>query len=206
MKIFIDVNVFIDVMTKRSGWTESLRVLNLARKSQEIESWTSALTLPLLYFFRRRVADETTARADAQAILKGLHLVGLSQTILEHALGSAGPDFEDNIQIASAESIFANHLITRNKGTLIPGRSPCLIRTSGSSYKKSPHSKPSSRDLPVLPLPSPHRSTRSALASTFGGIVRPICLAALRLMISSNFIGCSTGRSAGLAPFRILST
>ena len=115
MKIFIDVNVFIDVMTKRSGWTESLRVLNLARKSQEIESWTSALTLPLLYFFRRRVAEETTARADAQAILKGLHLEPLSQTILDHALASAGPDFEDNIQLASAESISADHLITRNK-------------------------------------------------------------------------------------------
>ena len=97
MKIFIDVNVFIDVMTKRSGWTESLRVLNLARRSQEIESGTSALTLPLLYFFRRRVVDETTARADAQAILKGLHLEPLSQTILDRALASAGRDFEDNI-------------------------------------------------------------------------------------------------------------
>jgi len=115
LKIFIDVNVFIDVMTKRNGWAESLRVLNLARKSQEIESWTSALTLPLLYFFRRRVADESTARVDAQAILKGLKLVPMNQTIIDHALASAGPDFEDNIQIASAESISANHLITRNK-------------------------------------------------------------------------------------------
>ena len=48
--------------------------------------------------------------------------------------------------------------------------------------------------------------TLSARASTFGGIVRPICLAAFRLMMNSNFIGCSTGRSAGFAPFRILST
>ena len=102
-------------MTKRSGWTESLRVLNLARRSQDIESWTSALTLPLLYFFRRRVADETTARADSQAILKEINLIELSQTILDRALGSAGPDFEDNIQLASAESIFVTHLITRNK-------------------------------------------------------------------------------------------
>jgi hypothetical protein len=115
LKIFIDVNVFIDVMTKRSGWTESLRVLNLARGSQELESWTSALTLPLLYFFRRRVVDETTARADAQAILKRVHLVVLSQTILDHALAAGGPDFEDNIQLASAESISVNHLITRNR-------------------------------------------------------------------------------------------
>jgi predicted nucleic acid-binding protein len=120
LKIFIDVNVFIDVMTKRSGWTESLRVLNLARRSQELESWTSALTLPLLYFFRRRVAGETTARADAQAILKGIHLVPMSQTILDHALASAGQDFEDNIQLGSAESISVNHLITRNKQDFEP--------------------------------------------------------------------------------------
>jgi hypothetical protein len=33
--------------------------------------------------------------------------------------------------------------------------------------------------------------TRSALASTFGGIVRPICLAAFRLMTSLNLVDCS---------------
>jgi predicted nucleic acid-binding protein len=114
LKIFIDVNVFIDVMTKRSGWSESLRVLNLARQSREIESWSSALTLPLIYFFRRRVVDEKTARADAQAALKGLQLVPLSPIILDRALASPGTDFEDNIQLASAESISVNHLITRN--------------------------------------------------------------------------------------------
>jgi len=102
-------------MTKRRGWAESLRVLNLARACEEIDGSTSALTLPLLYFFRRRVVDEATARADGQAILKRLQLVPLSQTLLDRALASAGPDFEDNIQNASAESISANHLVTRNK-------------------------------------------------------------------------------------------
>jgi Amidohydrolase len=40
--------------------------------------------------------------------------------------------------------------------------------------------------------------TLSALASTLDGIVRPICLAAFRLTMNSNFVGCSTGKSAGL--------
>ncbi len=52
--------------------------------------------------------------------------------------------------------------------------------------------------------PKCHLMTLSARASTFGGIVRPICFAVFKLMTSSNFVGCSTGRSAGLAPFRIL--
>ena len=51
-----------------------------------------------------------------------------------------------------------------------------------------------------------YRITRSARASTFCGIVRPICLAVFRLMTNSNLVGCSTGKSAGLNPLRILST
>jgi hypothetical protein len=50
-----------------------------------------------------------------------------------------------------------------------------------------------------------HLITLSARANTFGGIVRPICFAVFRLITSSNFVGCSTGMSAGFAPLRILS-
>jgi hypothetical protein len=34
-------------------------------------------------------------------------------------------------------------------------------------------------------------------------MVNPNAVAVLRLMTSSNFVGCSTGRSAGFAPLRI---
>ena len=54
--------------------------------------------------------------------------------------------------------------------------------------------------------PSSHLITLSARYSNDCGIVSPICFAVLRLITSSNFVGCSTGKSAGLAPFRILST
>src|SRR5262249_47791328 len=58
----------------------------------------------------------------------------------------------------------------------------------------------------LTPFASFHLISLFARASSSGGIVRPICFAVLRLITSSNFVGCSTGRSAGLAPFRILST
>jgi hypothetical protein len=61
-------------------------------------------------------------------------------------------------------------------------------------------------DSPYSSRLTPHRITLSALANTFGGIVNPICFAAFRLITSSNFVGCSMGRSAGFAPLRILST
>src|SRR5262245_25614498 len=46
----------------------------------------------------------------------------------------------------------------------------------------------------------------SARRSSVCGIVRPIAFAVARLMNSSYCVGDSTGRVAGLAPRRILST
>src|SRR4029450_11464718 len=48
--------------------------------------------------------------------------------------------------------------------------------------------------------------TWSARSRIDCGMVSPRALAVFRLMISSNLVGCSMGRSPGFAPFRILST
>ena len=51
-----------------------------------------------------------------------------------------------------------------------------------------------------------HSTTRSARSRSDCGIVSPSTFAVFPLMTSSNVVGCSTGRSRGLAPLRILST
>jgi hypothetical protein len=51
-----------------------------------------------------------------------------------------------------------------------------------------------------------HSMTSSARASTEGGTSILSAFAVLRLMYSSNFVGCSTGNSPGFAPLRSLST
>src|SRR5262245_18772874 len=57
-----------------------------------------------------------------------------------------------------------------------------------------------------LPTPVAHSITSSARASSVGGTSRPSALAVLRLITNSYLVGCCTGRSAGLALFRTLST
>ena len=58
-----------------------------------------------------------------------------------------------------------------------------------------------------VPATAAHYSiTSSARTSNDGGTVRPSALAVFRLITSSNLVGCSTGRSEGLVPLRILST
>jgi hypothetical protein len=48
--------------------------------------------------------------------------------------------------------------------------------------------------------------TSSARASNEGGTVSPMTLAVLRLITSSNFTGCSMGKSAGFSPLRTFCT
>jgi hypothetical protein len=54
-------------------------------------------------------------------------------------------------------------------------------------------------------LASPHSITSSARTSSVGGMSRPIALAVLRLITSSNLLGRSMGSSPALAPLRIRS-
>jgi len=48
--------------------------------------------------------------------------------------------------------------------------------------------------------------TSSARASSCGGTVRPSAFAVFRLMVSSNLVGCITGKSAGFSPLRMRLT
>ena len=126
MKILVDVNLFIDVITKRANWDRSLQVLNLARKADEIEGWISVLTFPLIYLFRLRVVDEPQARTDTQAAVKGFQIIPLTQEIIDKAVASSLPDFEDNIQLISAETVGVDHLLTRNKRDFVSASLPIL--------------------------------------------------------------------------------
>src|SRR5262249_46770356 len=55
-------------------------------------------------------------------------------------------------------------------------------------------------------LAPPHSITSSARASSVAGTSSPSACAVIKLTTSSNFVGCSTGISLGLAPRSILST
>ena len=82
------------------------------------------------------------------------------------------------------------------RATHLGGR--CLI--TGLRLAGSGQPNPS-----LLPAHS-HSITSSARARRVGGMVRPSACAVLRLIASSYLEACSTGKSAGLAPFRIRST
>src|SRR5215831_16376033 len=92
--------------------------------------------------------------------------------------------------------------VTRVAGLLYLRLLSKLLRCR--DFLPSANSRP--EHLQQNPCEGDYSMTSSARASNVGGIVRPSALAVLRLMASSNVVGCCTGRSAGLAPVKILCT
>ena len=60
------------------------------------------------------------------------------------------------------------------------------------------------RYVPKAEVGQLHSMTLSARVSNVAGTSMPSDLAVCRLMTSSNLVDCTTGKSAGLAPLRIL--
>jgi predicted nucleic acid-binding protein len=114
MKILVDVNVFEDVFRLRHGWEASLTVLNEVRNTQ-VTGYVSALTPPILYFFRRSTRGEKAARQAVQKILQGFAVVSLTGDAIERAYATVLPDFEDALQLEAAKAANVEAVVTRNK-------------------------------------------------------------------------------------------
>src|SRR5258708_524464 len=114
MKILIDVNVFEDVFRQRQGWEASLAVLNCVRSGQA-SGCVSALTPPILYFFRRRSRGEKAARQAVQRILQNCTVVPLTGEAIAQAYTATLPDFEDVLQLEAAKAARVDIIVTRNK-------------------------------------------------------------------------------------------
>src|SRR5262249_13041171 len=123
---------------------------------------------------------------------------------------------------------FRPAILDRDRPTLDPAEFMQSLRKSGDPFAggrtRALTRKPDSPKLPGLLrthrerprgraaeqrnelAATDHSITSSAWASNDGGTLRPSACAVIRLMTSSNLVGCSTGKSPGLAPRRILST
>src|SRR5262245_56651912 len=109
---------------------------------------------------------------------------------------------QSKIRRRPVDRFYARHFNLRQERCRSFGR-PHRRRLLRMCCKRPCRSHASEQADEVAP---PHSITSSARASSVGGISRPMAFAALRLIVSSNFVGCSIGRSAGLAPCKIRLT
>ncbi len=122
----VDINIFVDISEERLGWIESFQVVNGVWE-ENYEGYVSALTVPILYFRRKRVRrNEKEARNDVWKMIDKFKIVAMNAEILEKAKNdSKFNDFEDAIQYYSAKPK-CDAIITRNKKDF-PHRDPEVL-------------------------------------------------------------------------------
>lgn len=126
MKVFFDTNVLLDVLLRREPFlTDSRRVWSLAERGKAV-GMLSVLTLPSIYYLARKAADHSAALAMIRLIRGTFSLVPFDQGILDQALASDFPDFEDAIQYFSARKAEADCILTRDAGHFASASIPVL--------------------------------------------------------------------------------
>jgi len=126
MRIFVDTNLLLDVLAKREPfYIAAARVWTLA-ETGACEALVSAISFNNVFYIVRKARDATAARRALVLLRDVFASVAPDQRILNQAIDSEIPDFEDAIQLYSALHARADYLLTRNVGDFPAGILPIL--------------------------------------------------------------------------------
>jgi predicted nucleic acid-binding protein len=114
VKLFLDINVILDVLANREPWVEdSAAVLSLL-ETDEFEGVAAAHTITTLFYLAARHLGRRQATARLLDLLGLVSVAPLDQEIILKGLALGWPDFEDALQMLCATSASADYLVTRN--------------------------------------------------------------------------------------------
>jgi predicted nucleic acid-binding protein len=124
--VFIDTNVILDVLGNREPfYQDSASVLALSLNG-ECEGFVSAITFNNIFYLLRRTYGPDAARKKLAYLRDVCSVIALDQKILNLAIDSDMPDFEDAIQYFSALHVHAEFIVTRNKKHFAHSEIPVL--------------------------------------------------------------------------------
>ena len=111
MVLLIDTNIVLDVLLNRP---EFVKASSMIWKLCETEQAISTLTYAnMMYVMRKQLTPD-----QIEEVFRKLNLIfefaDFSPAVLERAVNMKWKDFEDAVQSATAESVHADYIITRN--------------------------------------------------------------------------------------------
>ena len=115
MKAFLDTNILIDFLSNRPPFTQEAIQLFQLSESGKIQLFTSTHVLATTHYILKKFVDDSELRLTLAEISEMVKVVDVTSTAFKAALKSPHKDFEDAIQITTAEQISGlDYIITRN--------------------------------------------------------------------------------------------
>jgi len=110
----VDTNIVLDVLLDREPFADAAaRVFALVEESR-IEGFLCATTVTTIDYLLGQALPRDTARTALQRLLDLFEIAPVNRPVLEQALRSRIPDFEDAVLEQSALLVSADAITTRN--------------------------------------------------------------------------------------------
>lgn len=114
IRVFLDLNVILDVLMEREPHAETAAALWAAIETRQAEGLIAAHCVTTLYYLARKSGGEDYARRCVEGVLAVFDVVPLDAAILKRAQALRGPDLEDAVCAVSAVESGCHMLVTRD--------------------------------------------------------------------------------------------
>lgn len=122
MKIFIDTNIFLDLILKREYYKEAILIFNAVDKNMFQAIVLDVTLLNIDYVARKQIKD---IRNFIKLVNEKFTVVGANNTSFVKALELDNKDLEDNLQYICAEDEKCMLIITNDK-SFYKGELKCM--------------------------------------------------------------------------------
>ena len=128
IKLFIDSDIILDLLIKRNEY-ESSALLFTQLEKRDFIGYTSPIVIASVHYIMTKYAGKNKSILNLRKIRKMLSILNVNEEIIDEALYSDAPDFEDLIQYIASEKNDIDFIITRNKDYYKGSKLPALTAT-----------------------------------------------------------------------------
>lgn len=105
MRVLLDTNILLDFLLERQPFfTDADAVIQTIRSGQ-VQGYITATTLTDIFYIAKKSKKAQIAKQYVSDLLTTMQVCTVDRSILEAAISSSLPDFEDAVQLACAISV-----------------------------------------------------------------------------------------------------
>ncbi len=113
--IFLDTNILVDIVANRNPFSKSAIAIFDYCERKKIKLYSTSHSVATMHYIAKKMVDEKELRSIIEDLLDTISIIAVTELILRKSLKSNHKDFEDAIQIISAQSIHnMDCIITRD--------------------------------------------------------------------------------------------
>jgi predicted nucleic acid-binding protein len=124
IKLFIDSDIILDILLQRQHYFEAAADLYKLCGTEIHQAYTSVHSILNVHYVARKIHGERLSRQAIQSVTEVVKVVDENGSLIQQALLSDFPDFEDAVQYFAALSVGCDYIVTRNikdyKHSVIP--------------------------------------------------------------------------------------